>query len=137
MRTRLASLIVVKQEPLTNEYIETGPNTLNGHSQYNDVDARFYGLADTRRDSLPAQAIAGDLNNNSLIHREDFIEDKKCTYYHPTTHHILPARKTFHFCFPQTFLFFTVFFGSSVRIISIRLLWWHFHFDKQSISVFL
>lgn len=79
MRTRLASLIVVKQEPLTNEYIENEHSTLNGQSQHNDVDAQFYGLAD-RRDSLPSQSI-GDLNNNNLIHREDFIDDKKCTYY--------------------------------------------------------
>lgn len=79
MRTRLASLIVVKQEPLTNEYLENEQSTLNGLSQHNDVDAQFYGLAD-RRDSLPSQSI-GDLNNNNLIHREDFIDDKKCTYY--------------------------------------------------------
>lgn len=79
MRTRLASLIVVKQEPLTNEYLENEQSTLNGQSQHNDVDAQFYGLAD-RRDSLPSQSI-GDLNNNNLIHREDFIDDKKCTYF--------------------------------------------------------
>lgn len=79
MRTRLASLIVVKQEPLANEYIENEPSPSNGQSEYNDVDAQFYGLADHRRDSLPSQSV-GDLNNNSLVHREDFIDDKKCTY---------------------------------------------------------
>lgn len=80
MRTRLASLIIVKQEPLTNEYLESEQNALIGQSNYNDVDAHFYGLSDRHRDNLPSQSI-GDLNNNSnYIQQDDLIEDKKCTY---------------------------------------------------------
>lgn len=84
MRTRLASLIVVKQEPLTNEYLESEQNALIGQTNYNEVDAQFYGLADRHRDILPSQSI-GDLNNNNSNYAqpdEQFIEeDKKCTYF--------------------------------------------------------
>lgn len=80
MRTRLASLIIVKQEPLSNEYLESEQNALVGQTNYNDVDAQFYGLSD-RRDILPSQSI-GDLNNNSTnyIQEQEFDEDKKCMY---------------------------------------------------------
>lgn len=81
MRTRLASLIVVKQEPLTNEYLESEQNALIGQTNYNEVDAQFYGLSDRHRDILPSQSI-GDLNNNNsnYAQQDEFIEDKKCTY---------------------------------------------------------
>lgn len=81
MRTRLASLIIVKQEPLTNEYLESEQNALIGQSNYNDVDGQFYGLSDRHRDILPSQSI-GDLNNNNsnYIQQEDLIEDKKSMY---------------------------------------------------------
>lgn len=81
MRTRLASLIVVKQEPLTNEYLESEQNALIGQTNYNEVDAQFYGLSDRHRDILPTQSI-GDLNNNNsnYAQQDEFIEDKKCTY---------------------------------------------------------
>lgn len=81
MRTRLASLIIVKQEPLSNEYLESEQNALVGQTNYNDVDAQFYGLSD-RRDLLPSQSI-GDLNNNNSNYNqeEDIDEDKKCTYF--------------------------------------------------------
>lgn len=82
MRTRLASLIVVKQEPLTNEYLESEQNALIGQTNYNEVDAQFYGLSDRHRDILPSQSI-GDLNNNNsnYVQPDEFIEDKKCTYF--------------------------------------------------------
>lgn len=81
MRTRLASLIVVKQEPLNNEYLESEQNALIGQTNYNEVDAQFYGLSDRHRDILPSQSI-GDLNNNNsnYAQQDEFIEDKKCTY---------------------------------------------------------
>lgn len=83
MRTRLASLIVVKQEPLTTDYLESEQNALIGQTNYNEVDAQFYGLTD-RRDILP-QSI-GDLNNNNnnnntnYAQSDDFNDDKKCMY---------------------------------------------------------
>lgn len=81
MRTRLASLIIVKQEPLSNEYLDSEQNALIDQVNYNDVDAQFYGLTDRHRDILPSQSI-GDLNNNSnYIQQDDSIEDKKCMYY--------------------------------------------------------
>lgn len=84
MRTRLASLIVVKQEPLTNEYLESEQNALIGHTNYNEVDAQFYGLSDRHRDILPSSQSIGDLNNNNSNYAQphDFIEDKKCMYWH-------------------------------------------------------
>lgn len=85
MRTRLASLIVVKQEPLTNEYLdESEQNALIvGQTNYNEVDTQYFGLIDRHRDILPTsiQSI-GDLNNNNsnYVQPDEFIEDKKCTY---------------------------------------------------------
>lgn len=85
MRTRLASLIVVKQEPLTNEYLESEQNALIGQTNYNEVDAQFYGLTDRHhRDILPSQSI-GDLNNNNNTNNnyaqsDEFNDDKKCMY---------------------------------------------------------
>lgn len=85
MRTRLASLIVVKQEPLTNEYLdESEQNALIvGQTNYNEVDTQYFGLTDRHRDILPTsiQSI-GDLNNNNsnYVQPDEFIEDKKCTY---------------------------------------------------------
>lgn len=92
MRTRLASLIVVKQEPLTTEYLESEQNALIGQTNYNEVDAQFYGLTDRHhhhhhRDILPSQSI-GDLNNNhnnnnNYAQSDEFNDDKKCTYTMP------------------------------------------------------
>lgn len=85
MRTRLASLIVVKQEPLTNEYLESEQNALIDQTNNNEVDAQFYGLTDRHhRDTLPSQSI-GDLNNNNntnnnYAHCDEFSDDKKCMY---------------------------------------------------------
>lgn len=82
MRTRLASLIIVKQEPLTNEYLESEQNALIGQTNYNDVDAQFYGPSDRHRDNLPTTQSIGDLNNNNsnYIQQDDYNEDKKCMY---------------------------------------------------------
>lgn len=83
MRTRLASLIVVKQEPLTTEYLESEQNALIGQTNYNEVDAQYYGLTDRHhRDILSSQSI-GDLNNNNntdYAQSGDFNDDKKCMY---------------------------------------------------------
>lgn len=68
MRTRLASLIIVKQEPLSNEYLDSEQD-VNG---YNDVESQFYGSHERREHFHDI----GDLNNN-----QDFDEDKKCMYF--------------------------------------------------------
>lgn len=70
MRTRLAPLIIVKQEPSSNDYLDS-ENDIN-NINYNDVDAHFYGHHE-RRDHLHD---IGDLNNN-----QEFNEDKKCMYF--------------------------------------------------------
>lgn len=77
MRTRLASLIIVKQEPLQIDYLTGENETIN----YNDVvDTHFYNHTINRR-SLNV----GDLNNNSSINdsnnNENEVEDSKCMYY--------------------------------------------------------
>lgn len=93
MRTRLAPLIIVKQEPLSNDYLDS-ENDIN-NINYNDVDAHFYGHHHhhhhERRDHL--QDI-GDLNNN-----QEFNEDKKCMYF--------DLVYLFHF----TFMLFVIFIG--------------------------
>lgn len=76
MRTRLASLIIVKQEPLQIDYLTGENETIN----YNDVvDTHFYNHNINRLSSN-----VGDLNNNSSINdsnnNEDKFEDSKCTY---------------------------------------------------------
>lgn len=81
MRTRLASLIIVKQEPLSNEeYLDSEHDAL---LNYNDVDSQFYGLSDSRRDFFANNLTNGDLNNNNSNNnnQEEFDEDKKCTYF--------------------------------------------------------
>lgn len=93
MRTRLASLIIVKQEPLSNDdYLDSEQDAI---LNYNDVDSQFYGLSDSRRDFFHTNHSHGDLNNNlnnnsiAIINnnnindhdQEEFDEDKKCTYF--------------------------------------------------------
>lgn len=86
MRTRLASLIIVKQEPLSNEeYLDSEQDAI---LNYNDVDSQFYGLSDNRRDFSENINFADFNNNNNNNHshsnnnnQEEFDEDKKCTYY--------------------------------------------------------
>lgn len=83
MRTRLASLIIVKQEPLSNEeYLDSEQDAL---LNYNDVDSHFYGLSDSRRDFFQNNIHNnGDLNNNNNNNnndQEEFDEDKKCMYF--------------------------------------------------------
>lgn len=85
MRTRLASLIIVKQETLSNDdYINGDHETL----QYGD-DLRTSPLyssrsADGRQVLLPVDI--GDLNNNNninhnhTINKDEFDEDLKCMY---------------------------------------------------------
>lgn len=89
MRTRLASLIIVKQETLSNDdYINGDHETL----QYGD-DLRTSPLyssrsADGRQVLLPVEI--GDLNNNNnnnnnhhhhhSISKDEFDEDIKCMY---------------------------------------------------------
>lgn len=74
MRTRLASLIVVKQEPISNDYLDSEQN---GIYNYNDVESQFYSLSD--RQSF-FQSTNGDLNNND---QAEFADDKKCMYFSP------------------------------------------------------
>lgn len=72
MRTRLAPLIIVKQEPLSNDYLDSENDIIN--INYNDVDAHFYGHHHhERRNHLHD---IGDLNNN-----QEFNEDEKCMYF--------------------------------------------------------
>lgn len=74
MRTRLASLIVVKQEPISSDYLDSEQN---GIHNYNDVESQFYSLSD--RQSF-FQSTNGDLNNND---QAEFADDKKCMYFFP------------------------------------------------------
>lgn len=72
MRTRLASLIVVKQEPISNDYLDSEQN---GIINYNDVESPFYSLSDRQ---TFYQNTNGDLNNNN---QAEYNEDKKCMYF--------------------------------------------------------
>lgn len=98
MRTRLASLIVVKQEPISNDYLDSEQD-VTIHN-FNDVDSQFYGLSN-RREFY--QNTSGDLNNN----QEEFDDDKKCMYFFVVYS---------FFCFPfgshfsfEIFIFFFIF----------------------------
>lgn len=73
MRTRLASLIVVKQEPISNDYLDSEQN---GIHNYNDVESQFYSLSDRQ---TFFQNTNGDLNNNN--DQAEYNEDKKCMYF--------------------------------------------------------
>lgn len=94
MRTRLASLIIVKQEPLSNEeYLDSEQDAL---LNYNDVDSQFYGLSDSRRDFFQNNIHNnGDLNNNNNNNnndQEEFDEDKKCMYFYLFFHfYVFPS----------------------------------------------
>lgn len=70
MRTRLASLIIVKQEPISNDFNVDGENETINYN--NDLANHFYG-----QNRLENFNGIGDLNNNDS--KEDF-EDHKSMY---------------------------------------------------------
>lgn len=71
MRTRLASLIIVKQEPIAHDFNVDGENeTINYHNNNNDDLANhFYG-----QNRLENFNGIGDLNNNNS--KEEFEDHK-------------------------------------------------------------
>lgn len=71
MRTRLASLIIVKQEPISDDFDVDGDNeTVTYH---NGLVNHFYG-----QNRLENFNGIGDLNNN---HSKDEFEDHKSMYF--------------------------------------------------------
>lgn len=70
MRTRLASLIIVKQEPIANDFDVDGENETVSYN--NDLANHFYG-----QNRLENFNGIGDLNNN---HSKDEFEDHKSMY---------------------------------------------------------
>lgn len=71
MRTRLASLIIVKQEPISNDFNVDGENETINYNR-NDLANHFYGQSRLQNfDGI------GDLNNN---HSKEEFEDHKSMY---------------------------------------------------------
>lgn len=68
MRTRLAPLITVKQEPLSHDYSDRE----NANIIHNGIGDYLYGHHPDRHDDVLE---FDDLNNN-----KEFIEDKNCKY---------------------------------------------------------
>ncbi len=71
MRTRLASLIIVKQEPISNDFNVDGENETVNYN--NDLANHFYGQ--NRLENYNNGI--GDLNNNNS---KDEFEDHKSMY---------------------------------------------------------